>query len=802
MTKLSPVTLGDAPDPFETLTSSIIKTFFMVALGYIMGKTGALTLDATKGINQLAGKVALPALLFVGMATLNLKEVDFKVLLTMFLAKALVFVSVSAIAVVFSQKSSWLSKCGIFGIFVTQSNDVAIGLPIIQAMYPAYVPYIFLVALVQLGIINPLGFALLEASQAAQQSKVTGKKKSSLRTALRIFQGVITNPVVFMVLFGLIVNLILGGKLPSLIQETFNLAGSAFSCAALVSLGLSTVGKVTLLKGKGIIWPVVLVLHKAAIVSIASRYACGWIAPNDSDLSGFNFMYGALPTTPSVFVFATMYNAYPDVIAGSLVLCLVLSGFVMFSAAVFLIASSPAELNSRISDISTVLLCLSLAAAVILLSLAILLPNRRTFPNTVPHMLFFSQFGFALFALLCRLEVHEFSEALASVIYYFEDFFRWQCRLVSLVIIINLYVLGTRGQAYAYEVSRILCALTWAIPLLNVGYLLSPLSGRDSTPSGAYTCWYRYGNGQRVLGAIMLSLVSLIGGYFVIAVQRLYRNLPKGAIAGAPLRAPQGEKSSAPRSIPALTTLVAAGSVSGSVQSANLMAESNSVGDEHTPLVPPTYNTDAIGDRFRMQVIVLSQLLSAVLDLILTFTQFGPHEDSPTGLVAVQLLVNMFLFDGQGIISFFAYGTQTEVSDLIRAAFTSLRRLFRRTFFGTEDVSHYLLHPVAIPAEEQTFLQQLLDALTSPPSGLLADRTYGLKKYRQCFEGRYAVDWMVENKWAPTREAAVVLGQKLLECGWIHHVAFEHQFYDEKYFYQPTDQDDGVVVDAELEIER
>ena len=60
-----------------------------------------------------------------------------------------------------------------------------------------------------------------------------------------------------------------------------------------------------------------------------------------------------------------------------------------------------------------------------------------------------------------------------------------------------------------------------------------------------------------------------------------------------------------------------------------------------------------------------------------------------------------------------------------------------------------------------------LDALAASlrgAAGLLADRTYRMRKYRQCFVGSEAVDWILENaeRCSGERRAAVALGNRLL----------------------------------------
>ena len=52
------------------------------------------------------------------------------------------------------------------------------------------------------------------------------------------------------------------------------------------------------------------------------------------------------------------------------------------------------------------------------------------------------------------------------------------------------------------------------------------------------------------------------------------------------------------------------------------------------------------------------------------------------------------------------------------------------------------------------------------------------------FLGSEAVDWMVNNEFANTREEAVLLGQEMLQNDVFHHVAYDHTFKDEYLFYR------------------
>eukprot|EP00980_Cylindrotheca_fusiformis_P018074 scaffold5799_cov110-Cylindrotheca_fusiformis.AAC.1 len=67
---------------------------------------------------------------------------------------------------------------------------------------------------------------------------------------------------------------------------------------------------------------------------------------------------------------------------------------------------------------------------------------------------------------------------------------------------------------------------------------------------------------------------------------------------------------------------------------------------------------------------------------------------------------------------------------------------------------------------------------------------YHLKKYENTFVGQDAVDFMVEANLAYSREDAVFLGQRLLkELTLFHHVHWDHNFKDGRFFYRFTENE-------------
>lgn len=65
----------------------------------------------------------------------------------------------------------------------------------------------------------------------------------------------------------------------------------------------------------------------------------------------------------------------------------------------------------------------------------------------------------------------------------------------------------------------------------------------------------------------------------------------------------------------------------------------------------------------------------------------------------------------------------------------------------------------------------------------IRDRRYKLKNYARCFVGSEAAAWLARN-FELSSDEAILLGQRLVNDGWIHHVLDEHAFEDRQFFYR------------------
>jgi EAL domain-containing protein (putative c-di-GMP-specific phosphodiesterase class I) len=90
--------------------------------------------------------------------------------------------------------------------------------------------------------------------------------------------------------------------------------------------------------------------------------------------------------------------------------------------------------------------------------------------------------------------------------------------------------------------------------------------------------------------------------------------------------------------------------------------------------------------------------------------------------------------------------------------------------------------------------QRLWNALRTPGGLDIRDRMFRLRTYANCFVGREAVDWLVQNQ-RVSRAEAVRMGQHLSALGLLSHVVDEHDFEDAELFYRlATPRDAGLAL--------
>lgn len=294
--------------------------------------------------------------------------------LAILLAKSIVFLAVVVVHGL-ANRGKRIGISGLYGIFVTQSNDFALGLPIVKALFdtshPEYPAYLFLLVPIQLAILNPIGLILMEISKPQIKSaektnndmnkenegteiagtKIKEETSKSLdatqeeiprwRTIYNILSGLFFNPIIIMTIAGLIFGtFVFKGNVPEVIDKFVGTLGNSFSALALFSLGLAMVGTLENFKNRSkLIIPAMLVTIKIIILPVVAYGTtilldAGGNPHETHELAGFAFLFGTLPTAPTPYLFAKRYDIAPDMVAGAMVVCTIVSAPIIYGSGI------------------------------------------------------------------------------------------------------------------------------------------------------------------------------------------------------------------------------------------------------------------------------------------------------------------------------------------------------------------------------------------------------------------------------------------------------------------------------------
>uniref|UniRef100_A0A8B9RG33 G protein-coupled receptor 155 n=1 Tax=Astyanax mexicanus TaxID=7994 RepID=A0A8B9RG33_ASTMX len=391
---------SSTPSPamsIDKLFPALLECFGIILCGYAAGRMNIITSTQAKGLGNFVSKFALPALLFKNMVLLDFHNVIWPFLWSILVAKLCVFFIVCVLTLLVTNKESRFSKAGLYSIFATQSNDFALGYPIVEALYrnnhPEYMQYIYLVAPVSLMVLNPIGFAFCEVQKRRSEQ---GPQQSKLHVVGVVLLQVLRNPIVFMVVVGIASHFILGQKIPGFMEEFVDGLANSFGGAALFYLGLTMVGQLRKLTRSTVVALILLITAKLLVMPLICRgmvevLDTGNISSlNHSSLSNYAFLYGVFPTAPSVAIYAAHYNMELQVVTSGMVISTFLSAPIMYVSAWLLTIPwmDPKPLASALQNISFNISIVSLFALVWCVAVNIM--SKKI--HRLPHMFTFNLF--------------------------------------------------------------------------------------------------------------------------------------------------------------------------------------------------------------------------------------------------------------------------------------------------------------------------------------------------------------------------------------------------------------------------
>ncbi|XP_071335977.1 lysosomal cholesterol signaling protein isoform X2 [Trachinotus anak] len=546
---------GSAAGPhmsIDKLFPALLECFGIILCGDIAGRADIITESQAKGLGNFVSKFALPALLFKNMVLLDFGDVIWAFLWSVLVAKVTVFVLVCVLTLMVASPDSRYSKAGLYAIFATQSNDFALGYPIVDALYrstyPEYLQYIYLVAPVSLMLLNPIGFALCEVQKWRQASHA---QHSTLGILGVVVLQVMKNPIVFMVIVGIVSHFALGQHIPAVLSEFIDGLANSFGGAALFYLGLTMVGQLRKLTRDTGVALILLITAKLLVMPLVCKdmvdildVGVNSTSANHTSLSNFAFLYGVFPTAPSVAIYAAHYNMELEVVTSGMVISTFLSAPIMYVSAWLLTIPlmDPTPLVTELENVSFNISIISLLALV--WTIAVMLLSRKF--NRLPHLfalnLFLAQFLVCVSMILWNFLVKQDDNLLGKILTFTLLYGSLYSTYIWTGLIPLCLALTNRDDLLRLR-PGVFMILGWGVPFLMVGALL--LSGeRTDTVDSAFF----YGRAQIISTAVVLAVSLVLGAISLMGLsqgdreQRGYQALNRAAVTGIndELRAPGG----------------------------------------------------------------------------------------------------------------------------------------------------------------------------------------------------------------------------------------------------------------------
>ncbi|XP_029031402.1 integral membrane protein GPR155 isoform X2 [Betta splendens] len=536
---------GPAAGPhmsIDKLFPALLECFGIILCGYIAGRADIITESQAKGLGNFVSKFALPALLFKNMVLLDFVDVIWAFLWSVLVAKVTVFVLVCVLTLMVASPDTRYSKAGLYAIFATQSNDFALGYPIVDALYqstyPEYLQYIYLVAPVSLMLLNPIGFALCEVQRWRQASH---PQRSTLGILGVVVLQVLKNPIVFMVIVGIISHFALGQRIPAVLSEFIDGLANSFGGAALFYLGLTMVGQLGKLTRDTGVALILLITAKLLVMPLVCKdmvdildVGVNSTSANHTSLSNFAFLYGVFPTAPSVAIYAGHYNMELEVVTAGMVISTFLSAPIMYVSAWLLTIPlmDPTPLVTELENVSFNISIVSLVALV--WTIMVMLLSRKF--NRLPHLfslnLFLAQFLVCISMILWNSLAKQDDNLIGKILTFALLYGSLYSTYIWAGLIPLCLALTNRDDLLRLR-PGIFMILGWGVPFLMVGGLLL-LGERTNTIDSAFF----YGRTQIISTAVVLSISLVLGAISLMGLsqgdreQRGYQALSRAAVTG------------------------------------------------------------------------------------------------------------------------------------------------------------------------------------------------------------------------------------------------------------------------------
>ncbi|XP_014253111.1 integral membrane protein GPR155 [Cimex lectularius] len=736
--------LADNGVPFDKLYPALIECFGVIICGYVAGRLGIVSEQQTSGLATFVGTFSLPSLIFLSLATLDLSSVCWYFLLSVFISKAIVFVSVLLITLLVTRPVD-PGRSGLYAIFCTQSNDFAIGYPIVMTVYGKnhpFVSYLYLIAPVSLVMLNPIGFILMEIG------KRKGMTTSKLQLLLSTVTSIITNPVVLMTALGIIGNFIFSHKVPVALSSLLSAFGSAFTATALFLLGLRMVGNVRNFRGEALLVPAFLIAVKELVLPLVLREITSLVLHTTTinstaitEMSTYGFLYGTFPAAPGVFVYATSYALDVELIASAMVACTFISAPLMFISAKMVSVShlSPEDFIPTLHKFEVDLSIAAGVACIILLVVYIIKRNMWSLPQKITMCLIISQLVSCVGVLIGTIGAGYTD----YIQFFFVNMGDFSSRIWTACLAICLALIESRNFATVYHLFSIFCIVAWCMPLLFIAAILLTGQVHQSSLNSKYSL--TFGNVEAGINIFILLACLIVSVIYMVLQQRYKKRYARYLVYSREANA-----------------------------SNEVMQSSEDIANrDDEPVLPKTEPSVGNNNEDTQPVHHLALVLLLVCSIFVDLSLFiWCVVEDITGVYVELAFLDVSLKRGQSLIVLFIFGL-----DIISLMQPLIKGIIE-TFSQGEPI--VLPRVEELPSETQHLCYQFNTYHIQPcQAQIVRRRRLKLWEFVPCFTGEELVSWLLSQGLVKDREEGIIYGSHLLSGRTIRHVNNTQFFTDD-----------------------
>lgn len=277
-------------DSFIYSLNATVPVFLIMIAGNLLNRIGLIDRHFSNIADRFVFKVCLPCMLFLNLAETNIRE-NFDVLYVGFCFAA----SLVSIVAIWTLAKLLLKDKSMTGAFVQgsyRSSAAILGIAFIQNIYgTAEMAPLMIIGSVPLYNVFAVTILTME-SNTAQNENIALRIRKSLR-------GILKNPIILGIFFGLIASYI-RLELPPMLDKSIQNLGVMASPLALISIGASFEGRKAIAKIKPTAAASFLKLIGLAAIFLPVAV---WLGFRDQKLLAIIIML-ASPCTPTAYIMA------------------------------------------------------------------------------------------------------------------------------------------------------------------------------------------------------------------------------------------------------------------------------------------------------------------------------------------------------------------------------------------------------------------------------------------------------------------------------------------------------------------